>query len=66
VAALIDDLESRYPGLRARLLDEDRLRPGLAVVVDGETSQLKLRQPVQEGSEVHFVATISGGAEPPP
>lgn len=61
VQALIDDLETRYPGLRARLLDGDRLKPGLAVVVDGETGRLRLRQPVREASEVHFVVTISGG-----
>ncbi len=61
VLAVIDDLETRYPGLRARLVEGDRLKPGLTVVVDGETGRLKLRQPVQETSEVHFVATLSGG-----
>ncbi len=61
VLALIDDLETRYPGLHARLVDGDRLRPDLAVVVDGKTGRLRLREPVAEASEVHFVATISGG-----
>ncbi|HRF46959.1 MAG TPA: MoaD/ThiS family protein [Anaerolineales bacterium] len=58
---LIDNLEAAHPGLRARLLDGERLQPGLAVVVDGETSRLKLRQPVKDDSEVHFVAARSGG-----
>lgn len=61
VLAVIDDLETRFPGLRARLVEGDRLKPGLAVVVDGETGRLKLRQPVAETSEVHFVAGLSGG-----
>ncbi len=61
VAEVIDDLETRHPGLKARLVVGDRLQPGLAVVVDGETSILKLRQPLGETSDVHFVVTISGG-----
>lgn len=61
VAEVIDDLEGRHPGLKARLVAGDRLQPGLAVVVDGETSILKLRQPLRQDSEVHFVVTISGG-----
>jgi hypothetical protein len=30
-------------------------------VVDGRTSTLKLRERLQESSEVHFVISISGG-----
>ena len=62
VQAVITDLEARYPGLQARLITEGRLRPELAVVVDGQTSSLRLRHPLTEASEVHFVLTISGGA----
>ncbi len=62
VAEVINDLETRHPGLKARLVAGDRLQPGLAVVVDGESSTLKLRQPLREDSEVHFVVTIAGGA----
>jgi len=58
---LIDNLEAAHPGLRARLLDGERLQPGLAVVVDGETSRQKLRHRLRDSSEVHFVATLSGG-----
>lgn len=61
VADLIQDLEARCPGLQARLCQDGRLRPELAVVVDGQTSSLKLRQPVSEASDVHFVSVISGG-----
>ena len=61
VQAVIDHLEVQYPGLRARLVVDGRLRPELAVVVDGQASVLKLRQPLTEASEVHFVMTISGG-----
>jgi molybdopterin converting factor small subunit len=58
---VIDNLDILYPGLKERLCDGDRLRPSIAIVVDGHTSTLKLRERLQESSEVHFVISISGG-----
>lgn len=63
VGEAIDDLESRYPGIKARLVAEERLKPNLALVVDGATSKRGLRHPLGEASEVHFVPAISGGVE---
>ncbi len=62
VGALIDELERRFPGLRARLCEDERVRPGIAVVVDGVVTPRGLRQRLTEPSEVHFVPAISGGA----
>jgi molybdopterin synthase sulfur carrier subunit len=62
VRQVIENLEARYPGIKPRLCDGERLQPAISVVVDGQTSYLKLRQPLRETSEVHFVLTISGGA----
>ena len=42
-------------------VEEDDLLPGLAVVVDGETSLLGLLERVQENSEVHFLPAIGEG-----
>jgi molybdopterin converting factor small subunit len=61
VRQVIENLEKRYPGIQERLCDGDRLRPGIAVIVDGNTSSLKLRPRVNESSEIHFVISISGG-----
>jgi molybdopterin synthase sulfur carrier subunit len=61
VRQVIDNLEELYPGIKDRLCEEDRLRPAIAVVVDGHTSTLKLRHKLKESSEVHFVISISGG-----
>jgi len=58
---VIDNLESVYPGIKERLCKDDRLRPSISIVVDGDTSSLKLRHKLQESSEVHFVISISGG-----
>jgi molybdopterin converting factor small subunit len=61
VREVIDNLERRFPGVKERLVEEGRLRPTIALVVDGETSALKLRQPLQPDSEVYFLPAISGG-----
>ena len=61
VGQVIDQLETRYPGFKDRLCEEGRLRPNIAVVVDGETSQRKLHQPLSATSAVYFVPAISGG-----
>jgi molybdopterin synthase sulfur carrier subunit len=61
VRQLIEQLDAMYPGLRARLTDGDTLRPGLAVVVDGQVATLGLAQPVAQESEVHFLPAIGGG-----
>lgn len=62
VDRVIDELERLYPGTKARLCDENGLRPGLAVVVGTEVARLGLRQPVESDSEVHFLPAIGGGA----
>jgi len=61
VRQVIDNLETLYPGIKGRLCEGDRLRPSVAVVVDGHTSVLKLRHKLIAASEVHFVVSISGG-----
>ena len=61
VRQVIENLEELHPGLKERLYDGDRLRPSIAIVVDGHVSTLKLRHRLKETSEVHFVISISGG-----
>ena len=58
---VIDALEQKYPGLRERLCDAERIRPNIAVVVDGRRSAQGLRTRLEQSSEVHFVPAISGG-----
>jgi len=61
IREVIDHLDRLYPGIKERLCDGDRLRPSIAVVVDGHPSTLKLRHKLVESSEVHFLISISGG-----
>ena len=62
VRQVIEDLERRWPGIRDRLIEGDRLRSNLSVAVDGEIGPLGLREAVEPSSEVHFVAAIKGGS----
>ena len=63
VRQLVNNLEAQFPGLKAILYDEDEddIMPGLAVIVDGEASQLGLLERVSDTSEVHFLPAIGGG-----
>lgn len=61
VREAIQSLEVKYPGVKDRLCDGDRVRPNISVMVDGQVSHLKMREKLSEESEVHFVIAISGG-----
>ncbi len=61
VRELIAALDSRYPGLGARLIEEDALRRGIVLTIDGVANRQGLRARVQADSEVHFVPAIGGG-----
>ena len=58
---LIRNLDSKHPGIAARLTEGDRLRPGLAVFVDGAQATAGLRTRLNPESEVYFSPAISGG-----
>ena len=61
VREVINSLIKRYPELADRLLDDGQLRGNLSVAIDGEISTLGLLDEVNEDSEIHFLAAISGG-----
>ena len=61
VRDLIDALEGRYPGLKARLVEDEALRRGIVLTIDGVANRQGLRAKVEPDSEVHFVPAIGGG-----
>lgn len=61
VRQLINGLEEQFPGIRDRLIEDNQVRPNLAVSIDGEVARMGLLERVGENSEVHFVPAISGG-----
>jgi sulfur-carrier protein len=63
VRQLVNNLEQEFPGIKAVLYDEeeDNIMPGVAVIIDGETSQLGILEKGNEDSEVHFLPALGGG-----
>jgi len=61
LAALLADLDRRYPGIRFRMIDEqDRLRRHMRVFVNGAPT-FDLGLPVAPADEVCVVQALSGG-----
>lgn len=61
VREAIESLEAEFPGIKDRLCEGEKIRPNISVFVDGQISHLKMREKLDEDSEVHFVIAISGG-----
>lgn len=58
---IFDRLEEKYPGLKSRLLDGERLAAGLAVFVDGAIPATGLRTKLSPNAEIYFAPAIAGG-----
>ena len=58
---VIDNLEKRYPGTKAKLCDGDRIRPGIGVYINGVITRIGMHERVDAGAELHFLPAISGG-----
>jgi len=61
VGDVVAQLEARFPGFDARLCEEGKLRPNIAVAVNGEVVHRGLSQRLNGPSEVHFIPALSGG-----
>ena len=61
VAAVLDDLDARYPGLRFRMVDEqNQIRKHMKVFVNDESVR-DLSTPLADGDEVTIMQALSGG-----
>jgi molybdopterin synthase sulfur carrier subunit len=58
---VVDALEVAYPGLKPRLVEGDRIRPGLAMFVGGVQAPSRLSQHLSESAEIYFAPAIAGG-----
>lgn len=60
---LINNLEASFPGISDHLLQDGRLKPGLAAVCGHAATRQGLLQKLDEDTEVHFVPAVSGGQD---
>ena len=61
VSDLLKNIDKTYPGLRDLLVENELLRPGICISIDGTITGRKLHQKIQENSEIHFIPAIFGG-----
>lgn len=61
VAEVVDSLDRQFPGFRARLVEGDRMKPGLCVGVGTKVAARGLSSKVGSDDEVHFLPAIGGG-----
>ena len=59
---VIAALDARYPGVEAEVVVDGRLRPELAVTIDGVIAERGLVEPVSEDAEIYLIAAIGGGS----
>ena len=61
LAAVVDDLDRQFPGLRFRIVDEqDRMRPHIRFFVNYE-QVFDLTQSLRPSDEIQIVQALSGG-----
>lgn len=58
---VVNNLEDVCPGMRELIIENGRVRPGLALAVDGVLSATGLMAKVPEDGEVHILPAIGGG-----
>lgn len=61
LAEAIEALDAQHPGLRDRLVEDGKLRGGIALFVDDQMLRTGLRTRLSSGSEVYFAPAVSGG-----
>ncbi|MQF97796.1 MAG: MoaD/ThiS family protein [SAR202 cluster bacterium] len=58
---VIDNLEEMFPGTKEHLVEEERIKPGLAAICGFSATRKGLLQELEPDTEVHFLPSIAGG-----
>lgn len=63
VRELIDQMESRYPGIKARLMDDDRMHRFVNVYVNDNDIRFadELDTRLRDGDDVTILPAVAGG-----
>ena len=61
VRQIVESLEKAHPGIKERLVENNRIKSNISVAIDGQVTPMGLLEKVDEESEVHFLPAISGG-----
>lgn len=58
---VIEELERRYPGVKARLVEGTSIRPEISIAVNGGLITAGLVEPVPDDAEILIIPAIAGG-----
>ena len=61
VLEVVRNLDRIYPGISNVLIQDNSLRPGITIAVDGVIGSRQLLQSVRPDSEIIFIPAIFGG-----
>lgn len=61
LAELLRRLDERCPGFFDRVVENGRVRPELAVAIDGEAMSYPLTEPLRPDADVTILPAIGGG-----
>lgn len=61
VRELINNLDARFPGIKASLVEDGLLKKGVAVAVGGLVVHRGIFHPLKPDDTVHFIPAIGAG-----
>jgi molybdopterin converting factor small subunit len=61
VRQVLEDLDRRYPGFKARLFEGDGLAPSLQIAINGDPVTTGLMERVPPDAELQIVPAMAGG-----
>jgi sulfur-carrier protein len=61
IREVVRQLGEKFPGLDRQLLQDDDIKPSIAVSIDGEIATGGVLDTVSDSSEVHFIPALGGG-----
>jgi sulfur-carrier protein len=61
IREVVQNLGRRFPAIVEHLIENDELKPSVAVSIDGEMATAGVLERVSESSEIHFIPAIGGG-----
>lgn len=62
VRDLVRNLEKKFPEIAGQLIENDEIKPSIAVSIDGEVATSGVIEAVRDDSEVHFIPALGGGS----
>lgn len=61
IGEVLREMDSRCPGFYARVVENGRVRPELAIAINGEMESAQLHEAILASAEIAIVPAIAGG-----